>query len=83
MKITGKTRVKLSECLDNEHDTLLKTDEFANIVGYLFNRNLIELPDEYWIEDDNGWKLNYYKNYFKIYRDFQTLTKYKYSVFIK
>lgn len=83
MKITGNTKVQLYECLDNEHDKLIKMDMFSNIVGYLFNRNLIKLPNEYWIEDDNGWKSNYYKNYSKIYRDFTSLTNYKYNVFIK
>lgn len=68
-KVVGSTIVKLYK--NKKH---IKKDQFMNIVGYLFNRNLINLPDEYWIEEDNGWKSTYYRNYPKIYNDFEKLT---------
>lgn len=68
-KVIGNTMVKLYK-----QGQYIKTDQFMNIVGYLFNRNMIDLPDEYWIEDDNGWKSNYYRNYSKIYNNFEKLT---------
>lgn len=69
MKIKGSTKVLLSKD-DNRY---YKCDCLSNIIGYLFNNSLIELPDEYWIEDDNGWKSKYYKNYRKIFKDFDKL----------
>lgn len=68
-KVRGNTKVKLYM-----QGKYVKTDQFMNIVGYLYNRNYLTLPDEYWIEDDNGWKSNYYRNYPKIYNDFEKLT---------
>lgn len=80
MKVNGNTKVKLYKCEDNKQDVFVKEDIFCNIVGYLYNRHLIELPDEYWIEDDNGWKSTYYKNYNKIFKNFSRLTNHIYSV---
>ena len=37
-------------------NTFVMKDILPNIIGYLYNRNLIDLPEEYWIEEDNGWK---------------------------
>lgn len=55
-------------------------DEFSNIIGYLFNRNLISLPDEYWVEEDNGWKSYWRKDYKKILKDFEKLTNGKFKI---
>lgn len=63
-----------------ENGSNIMIDVLPNIVGYLYNRNLIELPDEYWIEEDNGWKFYYRRNYKKILRDFEKLTNGKYKV---
>lgn len=76
MKISGSMQVKLYS-KDNQ---LIKQSYFADIVGYLYNRNLIQLPDEYWIEDDNGWKSNYHRNFYKIANDFEKLTNYEYKI---
>lgn len=78
MKIVGSTKVFLYK--DNR---LIMQDQFMNIIGYLFNRKLIELPDEYWIEEDNGWKSYYRKNYSKIFNNFNKLTKEDYEIRIK
>lgn len=78
MKIVGSTKVFLYK--DNK---LIMQDQFMNIIGYLFNRKLIELPDEYWIEEDNGWKSYYRKNYSKIFNNFNKLTKEDYEIRIK
>lgn len=56
-------------------NTFVMKDILPNIIGYLYNRNLIDLPEEYWIEEDNGWKSYYRKNYKKILRDFDKLVK--------
>lgn len=77
-KIQGTTRVKLYK-----NNKLLKTDILSNIIGYLYNRHLIDLPDEYWEEDDNGWKSHFYKKYGKIYNDFNKLVKENYKLEIK
>lgn len=68
-KVVGSTIVKLYK-----NKKYIKKDQFMNIVGYLFNRNLINLPDEYWIEEDNGWNSYYRKNYNKIFHNFDKLT---------
>ena len=75
-KIGGMTKVIL---YDNDNKFIRKHD-FMNVIGNLYNKGLIELPDEYWIEEDNGWKSYYRKNYNKIFRDFRKLTNYKYEV---
>ena len=49
-------------------NTFVMKDILPNIIGYLFNRDLIDLPEEYWIEEDNGWKSYYRKNYKSITR---------------
>lgn len=77
MKINGDTKCKLYE---DYH--VIKTDKLCNIIGYLYNRGLIELPEEYWIEYDNGWKSTYHKNFRKIANDFDKLTHYKYKLII-
>ena len=61
-------------------NTFVMKDILPNIIGYLYNRNLIDLPDEYWIEEDNGWKSYYRKNYKKILRDFDKLVKDNYRL---
>ena len=68
-KVRGNTKVKLY--MKGKH---VKTDQFMNIVGYLYNRDYLILPDDYWIKEDNGWKITYYRNYPKIYNDFEKLT---------
>ncbi len=78
MKINGSTVVYLYK--NNE---FIKGDQFMNIIGYLYNRNFIDLPDEYWIEEDNGWKSYYRKNYKKIFNDFSKLTNYEYQIKVK
>lgn len=78
MKISGTTTVYLYK-----NNQLIKGDQFMNIVGYLYNRNLIDLPEEYWIEEDNGWKSYYRKNYRKIFNDFNKLTKGTYEIKIR
>lgn len=75
MKINGGTKVILYK--DNK---IVMKDILSNIIGYLYNRHLIDLPDEYWSEDDNGWKVNYYKKYGKIYNDFELLVKDNYRI---
>jgi hypothetical protein len=74
-KINGSKKVKLFE-----YGMLFKIDQFSNIVNYLFNRDLIHLPDKYWIEEDNGWKSYYRKNYNKIFHDFEDLVVNDYKV---
>lgn len=59
---------------------LILTNTFPNIVGYLFNNDLIDLPDEYWIEEDNGWKSTYFKDYKKIFKDFNELVEIGYAI---
>ena len=76
MKIKGSTQVKLY----SEDNKLINKSYFADIINFLFIRKLINLPDEYIIEDDNGWKSKYYYNYYKIFRDFEKLTNYKYKI---
>ena len=61
-------------------NTLVMKDILPNIIGFLYNRHLIELPEEYWIEEDNGWKSYYRKNYKKILRDFDKLVKDNYRL---
>ena len=61
-------------------NTFVMKDILPNIIGYLYNRNLIDLPDEYWIEEDNGWKVYYRKNYKKILKDFDKLIKDNYRL---
>lgn len=61
-------------------NTFVMKDILPNIIGYLYNRNLIDLPEEYWIEEDNGWKSYYRKNYKKILRDFDKLVKDNYRL---
>lgn len=78
MKISGTTTVYLYK-----NNQLIKGDQFMNVVGYLYNRNLIDLPEEYWIEEDNGWKSYYRKNYRKIFNNFNKLTKGTYEIKIK
>lgn len=75
MKICGATKVILYK-----DDKIVMKDVFANIIGYLYNRHLIDLPDEYWAEDDNGWKVHYYKKYRKIFNDFERLVKDNYKI---
>ena len=74
-KVVGSTIVKLYK-----NKKYIKKDQFMNIVGYLFNRNLINLSDEYWIIEDNGWKSYYRKNYNKIFNNFDKLTNEIYLV---
>lgn len=74
-KVVGSTIVKLYK-----NKKYIKKDQFMNIVGYLFNRNLINLSDEYWIKEDNGWKSYYRKNYNKIFNNFDKLTNEIYLV---
>ncbi len=71
--------------LITENGNSIMIDVLSNIIGYLYNRNLIDLPDEYWIEEDNGWKSYYRRNYKKILKDFEKLTnnKYKLEKYIK
>lgn len=61
-------------------NTFVMKDILPNIIGYLHNRNLIDLPEEYWIEEDNGWKSYYRKNYKKILKDFDKLVKDNYKI---
>ena len=61
-------------------NTFVMKDILPNIIGYLFNRNLIDLLEEYWIEEDNGWKSYYRKNYKKILKDFDKLVKDNYRI---
>lgn len=61
-------------------NTFVMKDVLPNIIGYLYNRNLIDLPKEYWIEEDNGWKSYYRKNYKKILKDFDKLVKDNYKI---
>jgi len=61
-------------------NTFVMKDILPNIIGYLYNRNLIDLPEEYWIEEDNGWKSYYRKNYKKILKDFDKLVKDNYTL---
>ncbi len=75
-KIKGSTQMKLYR----QDNTLIKKSYFADIIGYLYNRHLIELPNEYFVEDDNGWKSTYYYNYYKIFRDFEKLTNNEYKI---
>ena len=75
-KIGGMTKVSL---YDSNNKRIMKC-EFMNVIGYLFNRELIDLPDEYWIEEDNGWKSYYRKNYNKIFRNFNKLVNGMYRV---
>ena len=65
-------KLKYELIYDNK---VLMKDILPNIIGYLFNRDMIEIPDEYYIEEDNGWKVYYRRNYKKILRDFNKLTK--------
>lgn len=74
-KVVGSTIVKLYK-----NKKYIKKDQFMNIVGYLFNRNLINLSDEYWIKEDNGWNSYYRKNYNKIFNNFDKLTNEIYLV---
>ena len=66
--------------LIKENNNSIMIDILPNIIGYLYNRNLIDLPDEYWIEEDNGWKSFWRKDYKKILKDFEKLTKNKYKL---
>jgi len=66
--------------LITENDNSIMIDILPNIIGYLYNRNLIDLPDEYWIEEDNSWKSFWRKDYKKILKDFEKLTKNKYKL---
>ena len=75
-KIKGSTQMKLYR----QDNTLIKKSYFADIIGYLYNRDLIQLPDGYINEDDNGWKSTYYYNYYKIFHDFEKLTNYEYKI---
>ena len=75
-KIGGMSKISLYD----ETGKFIRKDVFMNIIGNLYNKDLIELPDEYWIEEDNGWKSYYRKNYNKIFYDFKKLTNYKYEV---
>ena len=75
MKIYSSTKVILYK-----DDKIIMKDVLMNVIGYLYNRHLIELPDEYWGEDDNGWKVNYYKKYGKIFNDFEKLAKDSYKI---
>ena len=75
MKIYSSTKVALYK--DNK---IIMKDVLMNVIGYLYNRHLIELPDEYWAEDDNGWKVNYYKKYGKIFNDFEKIVKDDYKI---
>lgn len=75
MRINGGTKVILYK--DNK---IVIKDTLLNVIGYLYNRHLIDLPDEYWEEDDNGWKVNYYKKYRKIFNDFELLVKDNYRI---
>ena len=61
-------------------NTFVMKDILSNIIGYLYNRDLIDLPEEYWIEEDNGWKSYYRKNYKKILKDFDKLVKDNYRI---
>lgn len=61
-------------------NTFVMKDILSNIIGYLYNRSLIDLPEEYWIEEDNGWKSYYRKNYKKILKDFDKLVKDNYRI---
>lgn len=61
-------------------NTFVMKDVLPNIIGYLFNRDLIDLPEEYWVEEDNGWKSFYRKNYKKILKDFDKLVKDNYRI---
>ena len=47
MKIYSSTKVILYK--DNK---IIMKDVLANVIGYLYNRHLIDLPDEYWGEDE-------------------------------
>ena len=61
-------------------NTFVMKDILPNIIGYLYNRNLIDLPEEYWMEEDNGWKSYYRKNYKKILKDFDKLVNDNYRI---
>ena len=61
-------------------NTFVMKDILPNIIGFLYNRKLIDLPEEYWIEEDNGWKSYYRKNYKKILKDFDKLVKDNYRI---
>ena len=75
-KIKGSTQMKLYR----QDNTLVKQSYFVDIIGYLYNRELMQLPDEYIVEDDNGWKSTYYYKYYKIFCDFEKLTNYEYKI---
>lgn len=75
MKIYSSTKVILYK-----DDKIIMKDILMNVIGYLYNRDLIDLPDEYWGEDDNGWKVHYYKKYGKIFNDFEKLVKDNYKI---
>lgn len=64
MKIYSSTKVILYK--DNK---IVMKDALMNVIGYLYNRHLIDLPDDYWNEDDNGWKVHYYKKFELLVKD--------------
>lgn len=75
MKIYSSTKVVLYK-----DDKIIMKDMLMNVIGYLYNRDLIDLPDDYWNEDDNGWTVHYYKKYGKIFNDFELLVKDNYKI---
>lgn len=77
MKVGGTTKCKLIKIEDNK---IIRQDQLLNIVGNLINKKELILTDEYFIEEDNGWKNYFRRNYKKIFDDFTKLTNGKYKV---
>lgn len=66
MKITGRTKAILYK----NDKVRLPLQPLSNIVGFLFNRNLINLEDDrYWFDNGNDYTCDWVKRYGRIYQE--------------
>ena len=66
MKITGGTMAILYK----NDKVRLQKQPLSNIVGFLYNRKLLNLDDEkYWYDDGNDYVCRWVKRYGRIYHE--------------
>lgn len=79
MKISGRTKAILYK---NDKVRLPK-QPLANIVGFLYNRKLINLDDKkYWYDDGNDYVCRWVKRYGTIYNNQKEILNPSYKIVI-
>lgn len=77
MKITGRTKAILYK----NGKVRLPYQPLSNIVGFLYNRGLLDLTDKkYWYDDGNDYVCRWVKRYGRIYNEQDKIIAPKYRI---